>query len=294
MIQRESVKAPRTKKKNAPCVIGKAKYLRGAEFEKRRLYLREPDLNNDKDEDPNVLQYNSLYHACENGESLQTVEKLLKQGKEVTNSTLDSVCRQGNLPLLELLAKYQPDILSHVYDGGESPILIAARYGYVEMVRYLFSQGVEQPADNPDTPFLEAVSHGNVDIAQLCFQRGDPGLINKPYTYKGEITPPLHLAVKNRDRKMVQWLLAQGADPNNINDQWEVALVIAGKAPTIDLEIIAELFENGAKVCREFSRSCMKRVTEAAVSDLAKWSSLTCCLLNACLSLTNPNCMCRR
>lgn len=60
---------------------------------------------------------------------------------------------------------------------------------------------------------------------------------------------PLHLAAMSRDRRKVETLLAEGADPNAANDRGETPLHWAAQAGSVD--IVTALLNAGADPMRQ-------------------------------------------
>ena len=155
--------------------------------------------------------------------------------------------------------------------GGLSPIIFAAREGYLDLARLLLAHGATVNAMTADlsTPLLVAVQNGHYDMARLLVERGaDVSAVNA----KG--WSPLYLAVKNRSSELgtlpvppvegtyelIELLLARGANVNvRINSGTDtrasfrgIWLNEAGATPffrasfTGDLQVMRLLLAHGA------------------------------------------------
>jgi uncharacterized protein len=97
-----------------------------------------------------------------------------------------------------------------VLRGGSTPLLFAARSGDVESARLLVDAGadVNDALPNGMTALVEAAHSGHEDVGILLLSKGaDPNARDVGYT-------ALHAAVLRGGVRLVQALVAHGADPN--------------------------------------------------------------------------------
>ena len=130
---------------------------------------------------------------------------------------------------------------------GETPLLLAARQGQRDVVRYLIEQGANVNAGDKkgDTPLsLVAAWHdgmaGDRDIINALLERGAD--INGAY-HMG--TTPLMFALQAGNSATVRLLLAQHADVNRRDLQGGSALSLAQNGS--DQEVLILLKQAGAK-----------------------------------------------
>src|SRR6185436_7567593 len=94
--------------------------------------------------------------------------------------------------------------------GGFTPLLFAARQGDRESAEILLDAAadVDERARDRNTALIVATASGREDVALLLLERGaDPNASAAGYT-------AMHTAVPKDLRRLVQSLLAYGADPN--------------------------------------------------------------------------------
>lgn len=135
-------------------------------------------------------------------------------------------------------------------------IYYAALLGLPDIVRKLIQEGT--PVDSvvgprfgtqPDlytaewsSPLQVATGKGNVEIAKILLDAGSHVDLKHDKGFTA-----LYLACRNRDKKMVELLLAHGANPNIQHcGTWDHALQLA--CANGDEEIVGLLLENGAKI----------------------------------------------
>ena len=94
--------------------------------------------------------------------------------------------------------------------GGATPLLFAARVGDDESARILLKAGADANDSQPDavSALVLAAHSGHGSVAALLLEHGaDPNAIGSGYT-------ALHAAILRGDLKLVNALLARGANPN--------------------------------------------------------------------------------
>ncbi|MBS0629943.1 MAG: ankyrin repeat domain-containing protein [Verrucomicrobia bacterium] len=151
--------------------------------------------------------------------------KLLELGAKdlptaYNHSALFAAVYWGNIPQAEELIARGADLKQYAFDGYNTLIFAAVRFGLEGMVKYLLSLGLHPDADGegkrfysvlfygtPCTPLTVAVQNGHLEIVELLLKGGaDPNL-------KSNGVPPLHFAISlaDRDRRIIDLLLSYGA-----------------------------------------------------------------------------------
>ena len=180
------------------------------------------------------------------------VRVLLEQGASVhdrSNAYPQVVSSAGNA---------DPRGVFEVMQGGYTPLLFAARQGDVDSARLLLAAGadVNVAAASGTSALVVAAHSGHGDLAALLLQAGaDPGAADAGYG-------ALHAAVLRADVKLVQGLLARGADPDavlkrgaparRVSADWTLRHAMIGATPFWlaarfrEPEILRVLAEHGA------------------------------------------------
>lgn len=178
---------------------------------------------------------------CEaaNSGNIAEVRKLIANGKDINTDTVN---------------RY-----------GRSPLVLATRKGHIEVVKVLLDAGanINTAGDRGNTALIYAALYNEVEIAKLLLSNNpDVHVVNKPgktaleyATQKGhtEIAAmirvygyPLHVAAQSGSVSEVKKLLANGADPNALDDHRTPPLVLAAQSG--DILIIKELLKAGANI----------------------------------------------
>lgn len=111
------------------------------------------------------------------------------------------------------------------------------------MVKLLLKNGAATDLcpDNEDTPLLVAAKIGNIEIAQILLDAGSD--VNRQGSTRAT---PLYVACGNRDKTVVQLLLAHGANPN-IQQCGTYDHALQRACRNAEEEIVSLLLESGAK-----------------------------------------------
>lgn len=136
------------------------------------------------------------------------VEALIRHGADVNAAT---AVRQSYVKT-EKPQDSNPAYKIWVEDGGHTPLMFAARAGDLESARLLANAGARLDAHSAFglTPAIMAVHGGNAGLLEYLLQQGaDPNDNVSGHT-------ALHAAVLRGDKAAVAVLLAHGADPNAV------------------------------------------------------------------------------
>jgi uncharacterized protein len=98
--------------------------------------------------------------------------------------------------------------------SGVSLMLLCAYYGDVSAIKHLLANGEALDSLGENLDLNAAVFHGHLKLCEFLIERGAD--VNQPLDETGET--PLHSALCSTDRqsrdRIVELLLAHGADPN--------------------------------------------------------------------------------
>lgn len=122
--------------------------------------------------------------------------------------------KNGDLVTIEtLLANGVPVDQPSTRDSstiGASPLLVATKWGKVDVVKSLLGAGADadyQPSDNGLTPLATAALSGRAEILEILLEHGaNPDGSAAAY-------PPLHHALRLKRAKIVEILISNGASP---------------------------------------------------------------------------------
>lgn len=186
------------------------------EYSKGNLQLNGKNIDEAFPE-PNIFE---LFTASADENNFERVKALVEYQQKVENNNLGQMLsysvRQGYLSYAKFLVSNGADI----DDGGLyiDPILISAKYGEVDSVRWLIEKGVKiDKSDNRGTtPLLWAVKEGHTEVARLLVQSG--AKVNKE---DDEGKTPLYVAASRGNHEIVKLLLLSGAKVNTyIGNGW--------------------------------------------------------------------------
>ena len=179
-----------------------------------------------------------------------------------------TVCKLGNLEMLETMLEYNADI--NIVDKYHiTPLIVACIDGNVKLIDTLVKHGakIDQvvpvigtplhaaiergqkqaagkllqlglPPDTTDTngttPLMKAIEFEQIEIAELLLKCGANVSLEHPKTGR----PPLHRAAERNDTEMLKLLLAHGADIHQCTARGSTALHLAatcGSADAVDV-----------------------------------------------------------
>ncbi|KAF9871252.1 hypothetical protein CkaCkLH20_11173 [Colletotrichum karsti] len=127
---------------------------------------------------------------------------------------LQSAVMENNVPLCKLFIEREPELVNYQNQKGlvcETPLVIAAREGNLEIVNCLLDAGADPDLRSfhyNETPLWSACLEGKLEIAKLLYEKA-PETINTP-SYDGET--PLMKACESGSLQLVTFLLEKGAD----------------------------------------------------------------------------------
>jgi cellulase/cellobiase CelA1 len=126
-------------------------------------------------------------------------------------------------------------------------MLLAARGGHIEAMKWLKEQGAEVNVKNPqgETAMHAAAAGGHVEAMKWLKEQGED--INvKDYCER----TPMHCAAEGGHAAAIRWLKEQGADVNAFNNNGVTPLSIAA-CVNANPEVLRVLIDNGADVAIE-------------------------------------------
>lgn len=162
----------------------------------------------------------------------------LNSQNEKGDSGLHVGLREGSIKVVSFLLTQRAVRVELHNRQGESPLMIAAIRGHLDLARQLIRRGAE--VNKPGwTPLHYAASRAEPDSADMV------RLLLEHHAYIDAESPnkstPLMLAAMYGHSKLVPLLLEEGADPSLRNDQGLTAVDFARRADRDDLaELIAQ------------------------------------------------------
>ncbi len=157
-----------------------------------------------------------------------------------SRTALDDGCNGGPGAIFSALLRHssRPDMRDNM---GNTPLHLAARSGYYEMVCQLLAVPVKPDIANHsgDTPLHLAAAKGDATIINTLLKHGF-----KPDCKDHNKATPLHYAVRGKDIEPVRELLAATFELDGVNDLGDTALHVAVKEEKD--EIARALLLNGA------------------------------------------------
>ncbi|KAI1456553.1 ankyrin repeat-containing domain protein [Annulohypoxylon moriforme] len=170
-----------------------------------------------------ISMTDDIVKAILKNESFQEkiIEEFLQQRKNQvaiaigTKNLLEWIKREG---FDSMCGQFFLDDSKHINirgSNGQTPLLIATKYGHASAVRLLICNGayIEARDRDANTPLLLASRQGNLEVMQLLLSRGAYiGIEDK------DGNTPLLLASIHGDMKIIRLLLSCGAEVNLNND----------------------------------------------------------------------------
>ena len=173
-----------------------------------------------------------LFLACTNG-SADVVARLLDAGADPEARTegetaLMTAVRTGTVDAVKLLIAHGADLDATELESGQTLLMTAAAEMHPSLVRLLLAHGADVHARSVVgfTPLTFAVRAGDLELVKLLIKAGAPVDERLPggrsyYEPEGDAnddplagTTVLILAIVNAHYEIAEYLLTQGADPN--------------------------------------------------------------------------------
>ncbi|EAY17848.1 hypothetical protein TVAG_010720 [Trichomonas vaginalis G3] len=142
----------------------------------------------------------------------ELIEFFIENGADITSTNLHSAANSNNYVCAEILISHGVNVNSKNNDGS-SPLIIAAKHGYVEIVKLLLSHGafINETDNEGKTALYLALRHNSIDIVKLLISHG------ADVNIKNNIgLSPLMTAIYQNCFEIAELLLSHGA---NINDK---------------------------------------------------------------------------
>jgi ankyrin repeat protein len=144
----------------------------------------------------------------------------------------------GDVDRMRVLLDAEPERVNAVSPDGFSPVGYSAFFGHLELLRELVARGGDVNAASRNAmrvcPLHSAAAHSDqakaVELARTVLEAG----ANPNARQQGGFTP-LHEAVLNRNRELVQLLLRHAADPKLANENGVTPLDLAREAAADEL-----------------------------------------------------------
>ncbi|KAJ4129845.1 hypothetical protein NW768_006815 [Fusarium equiseti] len=164
-------------------------------------------------------------------------------------SSFLSLCRNGDLPNLQEAVSSKRRTPRVLVNGLDNAFV----YGKVEVARFLLEYGAPISRAIPDLILLKAPADKRIHMFEALTQHG--WTVNTPGFY-GEVLLPKVIGTK--DGSLIDWFLAQGADPNlGCQKLFEDRLgepdrkscdSLEAAARTGNVELVRKLLDAGAKI----------------------------------------------
>jgi ankyrin repeat protein len=132
--------------------------------------------------------------------------------------------------------------VNHRGNGGRTPLAMACAGGLVEVVKVFLARGanVDITSGSSWTPLMFAAHKDHLAVVQLLLLARSPTLLN---ARAGDRATALFIAVRNNFIRIVNALLAAGADPNIAKRTGFTPLMVA-----LDARMAQRLIDRGADV----------------------------------------------
>jgi ankyrin repeat protein len=197
----------------------------------------------------------SLYIASLEEHDNVVKELAQRTAQEEMNKLLFQAAREGRKSAAGLLIHHgaNPDSTD---DGGKSPWYIAAEEDHGHMINELIARQAERQAETSDAirnikqaTLFQAVRNGTQKVVELLIAAG----ADKNGKDSSDDKTPLHVAMESNQIKVVEWLIAEGADIMARDSAGQTILHIAARLDRF--ETIAQLLAR--KELRKDSRDVM-------------------------------------
>ena len=173
-------------------------------------------------------------------------ELLKRNGAKLDAANANSLlyaAKSGNLEMVERSLSNGANV-NQADEKGRTPLYLAARYGYPEIVSRLLAAGAQvdsQTYDNGKTPLYIASGYGNLAVVKQLLAAGAQVSEKKENGFR-----TLHNAAYYGHLHVVKQLLAAGAQVNAKTNNYETPLHIAAKRGKFS--VVEQLLKEGARV----------------------------------------------
>jgi ankyrin repeat protein len=156
--------------------------------------------------------------------------RLAEPGKLPTDPLLRSVAL-GGVEEVRLQLEQRADVNAPGNPGSPPPLVEAARYGHVGVIRLLMEWGADIDGGfGGITPLMEAARHGQTETVTLLLEHGAD-------VHRGasDRSTALHWAALSGNPRTVRILLEAGADPTALSDAGLTPTAVAGQRKYLTL-----------------------------------------------------------
>lgn len=163
-------------------------------------------------------------------------------GNQNPNSDLLDAVSRNDTVIVKLLLEKGADINTK-FDGGSTPLHLAASNGYTEIVKLLIDNGADVNAQNDlgNTPLHLAADNGYTEIVKYLIEKGADVNVKSDTDWT-----PLNAAAESGSTEIVKLLLEKGADINA--KDWLGCTPLHGAVRKGYTEIAKYLIDHGADV----------------------------------------------
>jgi ankyrin repeat protein len=195
----------------------------------------------------------ALWYASEAGH-LEAARALAEGGVNreslASHTALRTAIENGHVELAQMLARAVVGIRVANFREGpttptdwSSPVTLAARHGYADLLKELITAGVNVRGNAGGTALRAAAENGHGEAARILLDAGtDPNGEGQPVG-----VTPLGLAAARGDAVIVEELLQHGADPNATQSrEGAPPLILAARGGHVDA--VRLLLARGASV----------------------------------------------
>lgn len=149
----------------------------------------------------NVKNY---LHACYTGD-IEILKNCIELEPDIVKTIplgLESACQENYIDVVKFLVTHGGADLKNENKGL---IIIAAYYGYTDIVKYLVSLGA-RPNEANDTPIISATKNGHLDTVKYLVSMGaDPYIDN---------CCNICLAITSENNELTKYFIKLGCDPS--------------------------------------------------------------------------------
>ena len=174
---------------------------------------------------------------------LFTLVLILGIVQSATGMEIHDAVTSGDLSAVKLLLDSHPDLIDSTNQDHETPLLLAAKHGHLEIARELLDRGADHTIGDADSsqPIHLAAVGGHTEVIDLLIARGDN--VN---AIDNNGTTPLLFAISFRQPETAGWLIENGADISVSSNRGLTPLHYAAARQQYDM--VDRLVELGADI----------------------------------------------